>query len=215
MRKINKESEPQALLDWKRNHPHGRYKDVANTDISFAIRKACIQEQYGLCAFCCVPIDTISSHNAHLQSQHHFPQKSLLWDNIVASCNNQDSCGKHQKEQDLPLSPLMEECEKELKFYINGKVKGLTQRAQEAIEILNLNNETLRRRRKQCINDFFLSEGYFPPREEPYSWDNEIWQAIMNDCRIPDENGRLLPFAPAIANVGWHLLNKRKNTTTD
>lgn len=210
MRKINKKSEPQDLLDWKKRNSHGYYKDLANTDISFAIRKACVQEQYGLCAFCCVPIDATasSSHNAHLQSQHHFPQKSLFWDNIVASCNNQDSCGKHQKEQDLPLSPLMEECEQELKFYIDGKVIGLTQRAQKAIEILNLNNEILRRRRKQCIDDFFILEGYFPPMENPYSWDNEIWQAIIDGCCTLDENGRLLPFAPVLANVGWHLLNK-------
>lgn len=214
MRKISKRSEPQKLLDWKRKHRHGSYRDIANTDISFSIREACIQEQYGLCAFCCVSIcaDASSSHNAHLQSQHHFPQKSLFWDNIVASCNNGNSCGKHQKDQELPLSPLMEECEREVKFCLSGKVKGLTVRADEAIRILNLNDETLCQRRKRSINDFLFSKNYSSSEEDPLSLDRKTWQAIIDDCCTPDESGRLPAFTPALANIGWHLLNITKGS---
>lgn len=212
MRKISKSSEPKKLLDWKRRHSHGSYRDIANTDISFAIREACIQEQHGLCAFCCVSIsaDSASSHNAHLQSQHHFPQKSLLWDNIVASCNTENSCGKHQKDQDIPLTPLMQECEKELKFYLSGKVIGLTQRAQDTIEILNLNSLALQQRRKKSINDFLFSKNYSSLDEDSLKLDKKTWQAIIEDCCIPDEHGRLLSFTPALVNIGWNLLNEQE-----
>ncbi len=57
---------------------------------------------------------------------------------IVASCNTPNQCGDAHKSQHLPLTPLMTECETELRFKISGRVEGLSDRAADTIRVLNL-----------------------------------------------------------------------------
>lgn len=156
MQKIDKGDEPECFTRWKSQHPGARYRDIKERqgEVKRAIRLACRSEQRGLCAFCCRPIGLDNSHNAHLESQDMHSELSLNWDNIVASCDSRNSCGKSQGNNSLPLSPLMEECEHELVFYQSGSVKGLAERAKEAIRILNLDCDELRSRRKKAIRDF-------------------------------------------------------------
>lgn len=206
MRYITKENEPPELVRWKRKNPGKHYKDLSEVERQ-AIRRECVREQYGLCAFCCTRITASGrdAHNAHLQSQTHFPQRSLDWTNIVASCNNRATCGSSQEHATPPLSPLMRECETELLFYVSGRVEGLTDRAQKAIELFQLDCDQLRSKRKKAISDFLYINGYFPPEEDPLSWDAEIWQEIITQCLTPDENKELAPFAPALAGIGRQL----------
>lgn len=206
MRYITKENEPPELVRWKRRNPGKRYRDLSEVERQ-AIRRECVSEQHGLCAFCCTRITASGrdAHNAHLQSQTDFPQHSLDWTNIVASCNNRATCGSSQGHATPPLSPLMPECETELLFYVSGRVEGLTDRAQKAIELFQLDCKQLRDKRKKAISDFLYINGYFPPEEDILSWDAEIWRAIITQCLTPDENKELAPFAPALAGIGRHL----------
>lgn len=207
MQKITKGNEPPELQKWKRKNSGKRYADLSDCERR-AIRRDCVREQFGLCAFCCVRItaDASSSHNAHLQSQSRFPQYSLDWTNIVASCQNEKSCGKHQEQDTPPLSPLMPECETELRFDVSGKVEGLTDRARETIDLFNLNEKALCLKRRNAISDFLSINYYASRNEDPVTWDAEIWQDIIRLCCTPDEEGNLAPFAPAIASIGRHLL---------
>lgn len=206
MKKIIKNNEPQELRSWKRKNPCGRYGEIG-WKIRQKIRSACISEQYGLCAFCCTPILDGTCHNAHLFSQDNYPHLSLDWNNIVASCNNETTCGTCQGTQVVPITPLMDECEIELIFYQSGRVKGITKRAQETIRILNLDSEKLKVRRKRAIEDFLYENGYFPPAQSIQEWDNEILNALINECRII-KNGKMIPYAPVLINICHHMLNR-------
>lgn len=210
MQKITKKEEPFELSQWKCQNPSGRYNELERI-IRYAIRSACVSEQFGLCAFCCAPIKPEKdSHNAHLKSQDQFPQYSLEWDNIVASCNALKSCGKYQKNICPPLSPLMEECESELQFSITGKVVGLTERADSTIRILNLNSPALIDRRKKAIIAFLYLNEYYPPEEDPLSWDAEILEALMEECTTPDDNGNLAPYAPILKNIAGDMIKRKR-----
>lgn len=210
MQKITKKEEPFELSQWKCQNPSGRYNELEGI-IKYAIRSACVSEQFGLCAFCCKRINPKkdSSHNAHLKSRHQFPQYSLEWDNIVASCNTLESCGKYQDKNCPPLSPLMEECESELQFSITGEVAGLTERADSAIGIFNLNNPALINSRKWAISCFLYLNEYYPPEEDLSSWDAEILEALMEECMTPDDNGNLAPYAPILKNIAMDMIKRK------
>lgn len=57
MRKINRQEEPDFLMEYKRLHPKERYDDLKNSEEGNEVRRNLraflIQSQHGLCAYCC------------------------------------------------------------------------------------------------------------------------------------------------------------------
>lgn len=208
MKKINKGSEPESLALWKRRNRNKRYQDV-NSDIRQDIRKACVSEQFYLCAYCCAEIDADnhSCHNEHVEAQYIAPNRTLDYNNIVASCNTNKQCGHSHASKDLPLTPLMDECESEFKFYINGKVKGLSERAKKSIDILNLGDEEQKNRylietRKRLIESLIYEKGEKPG--DIQLLDDELIDILINDISQP-KDFKLVPFSPVLVNIlrGW------------
>jgi len=203
MRKINKGAEPSTLTTWKRQHRQHQYTDLT-ADIRQVIRKQCVEEQFFLCAYCCVSItnNPASCHNEHLDSQDKAPKKTLDYGNIIASCNTNNQCGAAHKAQHLPFTPLMDACETELKFYLTGRIKGLTPRANEVIEMLNLNNRLLVETRKQLVEALIYEMGEDPKTIDVL--DDELLDVLLDDM-YPSTVACLRPFSPVLANVlkGW------------
>ncbi|MRJ21787.1 TIGR02646 family protein [Pseudomonas haemolytica] len=200
MRKIIKGDEPVALTQWKRANPKGRYQDLAH-EPSQSIRQACVEEQHGLCAYCCHEITANNARNEHVQARKLAPNRTLDFSNIVASCDRSKQCDKAHGHQVLPLTPLMDECESELKFYISGRVEGLTPRATTAIKVLNLgdsheSNRALINARKTLV-EALLYEGGVELEVE----NTELLLLLMDELSVPDANNRLKPFAPVLINV--------------
>lgn len=205
MRRITKGDEPAALTRWKRANPQGRYSDLS-AEQSRSIRHSCVEEQYGLCAYCCHEITVDNAHNEHVHSQRQAPNRTLDFSNIVASCNRLKQCGKAHAHHPLPLTSLMDECETELKFYISGRVEGMTPRATATIQVLNLgdcleNNRALVSARKTLL-DALLYEGGVEPEIENI----ELLNILMDELKQPDANNRLKPFSPVLINVIRQLI---------
>lgn len=208
MRKINKEVEPQALTRWKRSNNALRYKDLPREE-SRSIRSSCISEQYGLCAYCCQSITIDDAHNEHLEAQDRAPNRTLDFFNIVASCQRPHQCGHGRGTRPLPLTPLMAECETELKFYLSGLITGQTERARVSIEILNLghteeSNRGLVGRRKALVDALIYSQSV-PPEDLQYE-DEEFLGLLLEDLKMPDAAQCLQPFSPVLINVIRHFL---------
>ena len=131
-----------------------------------------------------------------------FRSRTLDFNNIVASCRTSKQCDAAHDSQVLPLTPLMDECETELKFKISGRVEGLTQRAIDTIQVLNLgdneqNNKALIEKRKYLSESLLWSNGIDPNEGLE---DDELLQSIINDLLTP-QNGKLESFAPVVANI--------------
>lgn len=208
MRKIDKGMEPPSLTRWKRSNGALRYKDLPRQE-SRSIRTSCISEQYGLCAYCCQSISVDNAHNEHLESQDRAPNRTLDFSNIVASCQHPNQCGHGRGTQTLPLTPLMDECENELKFYLTGRVAGKTERATVAIEALNLghtdqSNRGLIGRRKAMIDTLIYDLGVLP--EALQCEDEELLRLAVDQLETPDAEQRLQPFSPVLINVIRHFL---------
>lgn len=207
MRKIDKGVGPQLLTRFKAKHPAKSYNDLDHAARA-AIRQTCTAEQLHLCAYCCVQIsgergDTL---NEHLLSRDHHPQLSLAFENIVASCNTPGQCDAAKGNRFAPLSPLMSECEEELRFLVSGRVEGLSQRAVDTIEVLNLgdhenSNKRLVEKRRELSRMLLLVNGVDPA--SPVE-DDELLQMVLDDLNRPYQ-GKLESFAPVVANIlkGW------------
>lgn len=203
MRKIQKGQQPESFDHWIRSNPGKRYNELPHEQRR-AIRAACIEEQLGLCAYCCHAIAIDSAHNEHVDSQSLAPARTLDFSNIVASCNHPDQCGAAHKSRALPLTALMDECETEFKFFLSGAVKGLTSRADTAIKVLNLgdtraNNLALYNARKTMIESLLFTHSIDPSGLALES--EEVLTLLREELQQPDKHNRLLPFAPVLVNV--------------
>ena len=210
MRRITKGgAEPKIFASCKRSYGVGGYRQITR-DERHAMRCACIPEQYFLCAYCCQsitgePTDTVVEH---VEAQSAAPHRSLDYSNIVLSCRAPNQCDAAHRSKPLPLTPLMKECETELRFKLSGRVEGLTPRAKKSIAVLNLgdtpaNNRGLVEKRKQLsINLLWEMAGADPSdiRE-----DDELIKMLIADLNTP-QNGKLQSYAPALANTLSHWL---------
>lgn len=203
MRKICKSVEPMSFTAWKRLNKNASYGNLSES-VRVDIREACLKEQFYLCAYCC---QSITSQNTDSVNEHVIPRKiapnrALDFSNIVASCATPKQCDNAHGAQELPLTPLMDECEVELRFKINGRVEGVTDRAKEAIRVLNLGsaehpNRDLIERRK-ALTDALLYRNYINPLEGLD--DDDLIMAVIDDILQP-EQGKLIPFSPVAASI--------------
>lgn len=212
MRKINKGEPPESFANWVRGKPNnmdenqwfqalykqGQYQIVSDLSHHNAA------EQYYLCAYCCDCLtgDSSDTVNEHVEARAVAPRRSLDHANIVASCKTKNQCDNAHKSQVFTLTPLMNECETELKFKISGRVEGSTTRAQETIRVLNLgdnerNNKSLIEKRKQLSHSLMWSNGINPADGLE---DEELLLAVIDDFMTP-KDGKLEAFAPVVANI--------------
>ncbi|WCM53200.1 TIGR02646 family protein [Pseudomonas sp. WJP1] len=210
MRKIDKGMEPASLTSFKRSNRTLGYRDLPPQERQ-SIRSSCISEQYGLCAYCCQSITVDNAHNEHLEAQDSAPNRTLEFSNIVASCQHAQQCGHGRKTRQLPLTPLMAECETELKFYLSGLVEGKTERARISIETLNLghtesSNRTLVSRRKAMVDALIYSQSV-PPDDLQFE-DEELLNLLLEDLKVPNAAQCLQPFSPVLVNVIHHFLTQ-------
>lgn len=206
MRKIEKRDEPASLTAFKRRALNGRYYDLSSLERQ-DIRIACTEEQLYLCAYCCQAISGENSDtiNEHIEAQKLAPNRTLDYTNIVASCRKPNQCDASHGSQSLLLTPLMLECETELRFRMSGRVEGLTDRARDAIRVLNLgdnenNNKALIEMRKQMIDSLIWEHYGDDPNNLMLEEDNDVLRLLVDELLLP-KAGKLTPFAPVLANL--------------
>ncbi|MEQ5390588.1 MULTISPECIES: retron system putative HNH endonuclease [Proteus] len=205
MRRISKRNdyEPASLTQWKRQNKHKKYADLTS-EIRTEIREELLEEQFYLCGHCCQQIKSVHDcHNEHIEPQQLAQKRTLDFTNLIASCNAKKQCGDSHKHHSLPLTPLMDECETELKFSISGRVNGVTSRAEKAIEILNLGSSThpnnlLINKRKNAIEQILFINGINPSEGLE---DDDLLNDLIVELAKPNDDGKLESFSPIIINI--------------
>lgn len=211
MRKIEKGQAPESLDAFKRRFPSARYPDLTDVERQ-EIRQACAAEQFYLCAYCCQRISGTNEDtmNEHVEAQDQAPNRTLDFNNIVSSCTTPRQCDTAHGAQSLPLTPLMPECETELRFKLSGRVEGLTARACEAIRVLNLgdteqNNKAMVAKRKQLVDSLIWTHYGQASQQLALEDGRELLQMLIDDLNRPQQ-GKLEPFAPVLVNILRSLL---------
>ncbi|MGN7612384.1 retron system putative HNH endonuclease [Magnetococcales bacterium HHB-1] len=199
MRVIDKKGAPPEFEVWqkKQKNRENCYSQLSDM-LRRSLRSALIKEQLGLCAYCGRRIlldaqDTDlrkQSHIDHMRSQRHYPSMSCDYENMVASCGSHEHCGHGKGHHSLEqLTPLMAECETEIRFSPDGQMIGRTERAKSLIMMLNLNENALCEERRGVIRGWILSE------------EEDILQMMKLDLSEQNEQGYLKTFAPCVINV--------------
>lgn len=172
------------------------------------------------CSYCECAIKTdrenSNSHIEHFRQRASYPQGTFLWSNLFASCNRQNSCGKHKdscgkhkdglpayNHQDL-IKMDDEDPEEFLEFLSDGNVvpvKDLTpanlHRAEETIRIFNLNGP-LRQMREIALKGYLQTAELFSSYAEDPEIDKSDWLLLLQEELEKIKN---LPFTTAIKHT--------------
>ena len=179
---IQKNEEPKWLSLYKKNNPTATYDTESFNSLKNELRKELLKEQHYLCAYCCSRIGIENSHNEHIEPRNPkdgISRKSLAYSNIIASCNNTNTCGRRKKNEYNPekfISPLNPKCEDIFTYYPDGIVEG----DQYTIDLLNLNAYELREARKAVYRTIMALDLDIETIELIYSKNSEQLQSYYN-----------------------------------
>lgn len=174
---IHKGEEPDFLREFKSKNPDKNYDSEEFGTWRSILREQLCREQKGLCAYCCSRISVERSHNEHIEPRNpkeYANKRSLDYENIVASCENKNTCGKKKQnnyDEAQFVSPLDARCEEVFTYFANGEIVG----DEYTIDLLGLNHYDLKSARqavyrmlqkmdKTTIEMSFMNsqEEYFP-----------------------------------------------------
>ncbi|WP_323089690.1 retron system putative HNH endonuclease [Allobaculum sp. JKK-2023] len=154
MKRIIKSKPPEEWEKLIKKNPGIQYRELDRIkhgkEARQILHSSLIEEQGGLCCYCSREIKDGSSHNEHLKSRTDYPEESMRYQNIVASCNSLTTCGKYKDRKSITVnyvSPLEEDCESNFSWDSSGNIFGENERAQKTIELLNLNESNLKNSR--------------------------------------------------------------------
>lgn len=162
MKRIAKDGAPDFWDAYTRKHPKRRYDQLDSTEQGRAVRSRLraylVQEQKSICCYCCSSLkaDASDAHNEHIRPRSSYPNDSMDYDNLVASCNNGNTCGAAKKDSydsRLFVSPLQDDCEEHFVYLEDGRIKGITEQGRYTVDVLKLNQRSLVNQRKVLFND--------------------------------------------------------------
>lgn len=209
MRVIIKGPAPTSLTAFVVHNPntvyHNLYMHAAGQQVISDIRNSCLEEQHYLCAYCCNRVEYNSSHNEHIMPRHTYPQLSMTYTNFVASCNGKDHCGDGKKAYLLSITPLMDACETDIKYYLSGVAVGLNENGRDTVKVLGLDTEKLIAVRKELVNSLIYSIGENPAEIELL--DNDLLELLLADLLAPSEENKLEAFSPILVRILNDLIN--------
>ena len=147
---IQKGEEPEFLTEFKRKNPAKQYDSKEFKSWIPILRDVLCNEQKGLCAYCCSKISVDKSHNEHIEPRNpgtYTSKRSLDYTNIVASCQNKNTCGNkkgNDYDEEKFISPLDDHCEDKFSYFANGEIVG----DEYTINLLGLNHYDLKSARQ-------------------------------------------------------------------
>lgn len=162
---INKTNPPLRFNYWKNTYAaESNWSDFAGSEIYDLLRKALVNQQNNLCCYCEIAlkeIDYVDAHIEHFFTRSGFPEKTFCFDNLLASCQCNDSCGHEKdKEKNRGISPILSPLNTNItdRFSYTGtgniiEVVKSDVEAKNTIERLGLNCPRLVDIRLNIIND--------------------------------------------------------------
>lgn len=190
---ISRQEEPEFWKQFQEKHPGIRYNDLEKSEEGKQARKRLrefnVDQQHGLCAYCCCQITSNDSVNEHIKPQGKFAELSMQYTNIVASCRGDGPNGtcsaikKDQYDECLFISPLSPDCESHFEFYRTGEIVSDTRRGKYMIKLLNLNSYRLCKARRAQLKVC-----------ESYHDDDMVRKVFL----FPDGYDKLKPFVDIV-----------------
>lgn len=166
MRRINKSEEPQSLRKFnKAKHENWKeISDLANRHVYNDCWQQCFEDQAHLCGYTEVPLPKDNRHIDHYIKRDFAPDLTFCWNNMIAAVKGSrfgaDYKDKHVKRNDYDkseccytdiLNPVKDEFAGRFRFSADGTIEPSDNKdikAEKTIELFNLNEKSLKERRK-------------------------------------------------------------------
>lgn len=166
MRRIDKSEEPQSLRSFNKakHEKWGEFSDKANRHVYNDCLQQCIEDQAHLCGYTEVPLSEDNRHIDHYIKRDFAPDLTFCWNNMIAAVKDSrfgaDYKDKHVKRNDYDkseccytdiLNPVKDEFAGRFRFSADGTIEPSDSqdiKAEKTIELFNLNEKSLKERRK-------------------------------------------------------------------
>ena len=176
MRKIQKTEPPQEFIDFCKSMTGVSFENLSGEPKN-ALRKRLLEDQGYICCYCGRRVDDSNTKIEHIKPQKLFPELSLDFKNMLASCDGGEKdrsegakknehgthCDAKKGNQIIPCSPL-EDVEELFHYFADGTVVG-TGNGYDTVNILGLNTQFLVHQRKAAIESYKI----YPPQ----NWSDE------------------------------------------
>lgn len=184
---IKKQPCPSCLENYKSKRISSfKHMSLKEPNVKQELRTSLLIEQGYVCAYCGSKIDETESIIEHIKCRQNYPELQLEYANLICSCrggsNKRSSnpqyplhCDAHKGADDIPISPLTENCQELFVYDENGEIHDNDNHdAKKTIEVLNLNNKILQNRRKAAI------AAYKYLNESDVNWAEELQKIYDN-----------------------------------
>lgn len=193
MRRIDKGKEPPFLTEYRlrAGEPPPTYEDLpAKGDL----RETLIARQGHLCCYCQARITPERATIEHFRPQSRSPEEGLTWRNLWAACEGNRGSGyaflhcdarKGDMLCDLDPATVVDE---QFGYRADGTVHHADPQLTEQLDrVLNLNERTLRQRRKAAAEGMLQALA----KQRPGGWSR---QALLRQIERLDAEGELQPY---------------------
>jgi len=125
-----------------------------------------MNEQNSLCIYCekKVSSDTKKSNIDHFKTRNLFPEESLIYDNLLVSCNTYNRCSSFKDKQvkskvkyDDIVNPVIDNPENYFDYLLTGEIIAKNEKGDLTIALFALDSKVLVESRQQIV----LSLKYF------------------------------------------------------
>lgn len=191
----------QANEDWQPS-----YANLQNPE-KRRLHQSLLDEQGQLCCYCGRGISLGDSHIEHFRPQELREDLELSFENLFASCIRETAPGSplhcgHAKGRDFDeaqhVSPLDPTCERRFGYSLAGAILPTDDGATYMVELLKLDIEFLKNRRKEALNKVFDAQFIASATDEEL-------QALAGAYRTPDADGRRGGFSHVLARYAEQL----------
>lgn len=164
MLKVNKEQEPEFLLEYKRKYSPKAWTDYNKDNIRSKLKEnILVLEQEEYCPYCEKRIYDDEGHIDHIKPRDLYPKEFQNYNNLIISCDEKNSCGKYKgnKYNNNFIDPVTDNPNDYFSYNLasgevipknNDENSNEYIRARYTIDVLNLNSYELRNARMNLVD---------------------------------------------------------------
>jgi TIGR02646 family protein len=173
MKQIFKTNPPSEFVDYCKT-PGVSFSTLSSVS-KRALKEHLLKDQGYICCYCgCEILNNEGTKIEHIKCQKRHPDLALCFDNMLASCDGGDKdrrnkvkpphllhCDAKKGNDDIPISPLDKNIEKQIIYFDDGAVIGRGEEGKELIKVLGLDAKylvTQRRNVLESYDDFSLDD---------------------------------------------------------
>lgn len=176
MRKINKDTPLKQFTEFVKKNKPSKWDDLP-PNLRFDMRmNMLVFEQDCLCGYSEIPLteESNSSHIDHFIKRDDDNKKTFDWDNMIVSTVDEDFGGKYKdntykikkNEYSQIFNPVIDDMAQYIEYSGDGSIipkqnldKKNKDKVIKTIEVFNLNNKSLKKRRAKLLSDLRNTKG--------------------------------------------------------